>query len=155
MQAAVPEDLMPFDLQGRTQYLSLALFTRGVVAALLDFIETGEFAGVEGVLGDALSSLDGVNNRDLRQFAERKAAAFGSYQHLRTLEEAWPTDDKGQDAVRLIHNLLEQSSDQATRKADARKLVDLFLRLERQALWNFEQPRATSPRAIRELCRMA
>jgi hypothetical protein len=40
------------------------------------------------------------------------------------------------------------------KKQDADKLIELFLRLQNQALLNFEQPSKSSPQGIRELCRM-
>ena len=145
---------MPTNLQGRTQYLSLALFSQSVVSALLDFVDQNRSARLESSLREALRSLEDISNGDLHRFAQRRAVGFSSYEHLQTLDQVW-SDPERDEAIRMISELLTQPVDDPAKKDDANRLIDLFVRLENQALWNFEQPKTASPRGIRELCTMA
>ena len=144
---------MPTNLQGRTEYLSLALFSQSVVSALLDFVDQNKSEHLESSLREALRSLEDISKGNLHRFAQRRAVGFSSYEHLQTLDQVWTGQERA-DAIRMISELLTQPVEHPAKKVDANRLIDLFVRLENQALWNFEQPRTTSPRGIRELCTM-
>lgn len=143
---------MPANLQGRTQYLSLALFSQSVVAALMDFVDQNKSDRLEASLGEALHSLEDIDNGKLDRFAQRRAAGFSSYEHLQTLDQAWPGERA--EARQMISELLAARADDPAKKQSANRLIDLFVRLEKQALWNFEQPKTAPPPRIRELCTM-
>jgi hypothetical protein len=51
---------MPTNLQGRTEYLSLALFSQSVVSALLDFVDQDKSERLESSLREALGSLEDI-----------------------------------------------------------------------------------------------
>lgn len=142
---------MSTDLQGRAQYLSLALFSQGVISALLDFVDQSKSERLESALREALRSLDDINKGNLQRFAQRRAAGFSSYEHLQTLDQVWTTTERTQ-AAELIGRLLTPPVDDPAKKDEANLLIDLFGRLENQALVNFEQPKTASPRGLRELC---
>jgi hypothetical protein len=144
---------MPTNLQGRTQYLSLALFSQSVVSALLEFVDQNKSEHLEISLREALRSLEDINSGNLHRFAQRRAVGFSSYEHLQTLDQVWSVSER-EEAIRMIGELLTQPVDAPAKKDDANRLINLFVRLENQALWNFEQPRTASPRGIRELCTM-
>jgi hypothetical protein len=144
---------MPTSLQGRTQYLSLALFSQSVVSALLAFVDQNKSEHLESSLREALGSLEDINSGNLHRFAQRRAVGFSSYEHLQTLDQVWSVPERD-EAIRMISELLKQPVDDPAKKGDANRLIDLFVRLENQALWNFEQPKTASPRGIRELCKM-
>jgi hypothetical protein len=144
---------MPANSQGRTQYLSLALFTQSVVSALLEFVDQNRSERLESSLREALGSLEDINRGNLHRFAQRRAVGFSSYEHLQTLDQVWSVRERD-EAIRMIGELLTQPVDDPAKKGDANQLIELFVRLENQALWNFEQPKTTYPRGIRELCTM-
>jgi hypothetical protein len=144
---------MPTNLQGRTEYLSLALFSQSVVSALLDFVDQDKSEHLESSLKEALASLVDINSGKLDRFAQRRAAGFSSYEHLQTLDQVWSVPECD-NARRMISELLTPRVDDPAKKDNANRLIDLFVRLEKQALWNFEQPRTSAPRGIRELCTM-
>ena len=130
---------MPIDLQGRTQYLELALFSQNVVGALLDFLDKDQDERLAKYLKDARASLDAVNSGDLNKLLGERIAAFSSYEQLRTLKEVWSEDDQ-KAAAAMIRDLLAPAKKVAAKKEMAERLVKLFSKLQNQALRHFEQP---------------
>jgi hypothetical protein len=141
-------------LQDRAQYLSLALFAQKVVSALTEFVDENRSAKLKPSLTEALDSLRRVNARRPAVLPQGRFAAFTSYEHLRTVEEVWSAKERG-DAIRMIRILLRTVPKAPEAKADAEKLIDLFSKLQDQALWNFEQPRPVSPKVMQRLCQLA
>jgi len=129
---------MPTDLQDRTQYLELALFSQNVISALLDFVDKNRQERLES-LSEAQSSLDAVNSDDLKRLVGERMAAFSSYEQLKTLTDAWSAEDRN-NAIEMIRDLLESPKPLSAKRAIAERLVKLFSRLQTQALRYFEQP---------------
>lgn len=142
---------MPTDLQSRTQYLELAEFCQSIIASLSDYVEGKKQLPAE-ILQNAVTALDSVRNGDPYRFGQRSAAALGSYEQVRTLEACWKAPDQNA-AAELTAALLRNRDDVGDDKANARKVIELFSRLQTRALWNFEQPNQTPPPDLRELCR--
>jgi hypothetical protein len=138
------------EFEGRTEYLSLALFSQSLVAELLNFVKSCESTMLLPILKGALTSLRDVQSGEVRRFGRRNAVAFNSYQQLSTLTKAW-SDDERESAIRLIERLVENPDD---RRSEASQLIDLFTRLQVQALWSFERPEAPPTEGLRELCKM-
>jgi hypothetical protein len=130
---------MPVDLQGRGQYLELALFSQNVVSALLEFVDKDREDRLESSLKEALASLNAVASGDLNHLVGERVAAFASYAQLKTLNEVWSQADKD-EAASMIRSLLQSSKPVAKKKAQAERLVGLFSKLQNQALRDFEQP---------------
>jgi hypothetical protein len=144
---------MPTDLQDRAQYLSLALFSQKVISALMGYVDENKFEGLEPSLGEALLSLSSVQGKHPVHPSQRKMAAFGSYEHLRTLEEVWSAKERAA-TMRMMRAILRAPRDPKT-KAIANKVIDLFSKLQNQALWNYEQPKPVSPKILQRLCQLA
>jgi len=143
--------MAPRDLQDRAQYLSLALFSQRVVSALMEYVDENRSVKIKAPLEQALDSLAYAKRPTAS--SQRKVAAFGSYEHLRTLEEVWTETDRGR-AVRMIKTVLRDPSNPKS-KNTANQLILLFSNLQNQALWNFEQPKPVSPRIMQRLCKLA
>jgi hypothetical protein len=82
--------------------------------------------------------------------------AFTSYEQLRTLEEVWKQRERDK-AKRMIKIILSEPKDPKAKPA-ANNLIELFSKLQDQALWNFEQPRPVSPgdmHDMQRLCKLA
>jgi hypothetical protein len=141
--------MTPIDLQDRAQYLSLALFAQEVVNVLMEFVDENKRQELKPALDEALNSLEGVASVS----SQRRAAAFTSYEQLRTLEEVWKPEQRDR-AMEMIQTILRAPEDPKT-KAVANNLIVLFSKLQEQALWNFEQPRPVSPGAMQRLCKLA
>jgi hypothetical protein len=143
--------MAPIELQDRAQYLSLALFAQKVISALIEYVDEGKSQRLKAPLDEALSSLIQMKRSPIA--AHSRAAAFSSYEHIRTLEEVWTAKER-EDAVKIIKAVLRSPSDLKT-KRDADKLIKLFSKLQNQALWNFEQPKPVSQKVMQRLCQMA
>jgi hypothetical protein len=142
---------MPADLQSRTQYLALAEFCQEIVASLSDYLD-GTAGLPAPVLEKALLALQSVKSGDPYRFGQRTAAALGTCEQVRTLEEVWKTPQLD-DAVELTTEILSNAADaEAEKKAKAKRVIELFLKLQAKALWNFEQPKQTAPPDVGELC---
>jgi len=143
--------MTPIDLQDRARYLSLALFAQEMVAVLINYVDDDENLKLKPTLEDALNSLEAAEPASHR--SHRRAAAFTTYEQLRTLEEVWKQPERD-DAKQMIQTILRDPRNPEA-KPTANKLIEWFSRLQDQALWNFEQPRPVSPNALQRLCKMA
>jgi hypothetical protein len=145
---------MGIDSRDRAQYLSLALFAQRVVTALMEYVDDGRRNTLKPSLQEALDSLKGIESKKRAPLAHVRAAAFGSYEHLRTLEEVWDPKERT-ECIRMIHTLLRSASGESDATRQAERLIVLFSRLQNQALWNFEQPKPVSQTVVQQLCQMA
>jgi hypothetical protein len=143
--------MTPIDLQDRAQYLSLALFAQEVVSALLQYVDEDKNDNLNTALEGALGSLEVAESVTVA--SHRRAAAFTSYEQLRTLDEVWKPSERDK-AKRMIQVILRQPRSSRAKPA-ANSLIELFSKLQDQALWNFEQPRPVSPGAMQSLCKLA
>jgi hypothetical protein len=145
--------MSPMDLQDRAQYLSLALFSQKIVSALMEYVDENKREKLKPSLDEALVSLRSIQTKRPSPASERRVAAFTSYEHLRTLEEVWSAKDRT-NAIRMMQAVLRAPRNPKT-KPVANNLIDLFSKLQDQALWNFEQPKPVSQKVMRRLCQMA
>jgi hypothetical protein len=144
--------MTPIDLQDRAQYLSLALFAQEVVSVLMEYVDENRRSDkLNPALDKALKSLEATTPASAS--SRRRAAAFSSYEQLRTLEEVWKPQER-EKAKKMIVAIL-RAPDSPKAKPAANKLIDLFSKLQDHALWNFEQPRPVSPGAMQRLCKLA
>jgi hypothetical protein len=145
--------MMPMDLQDRGQYLSLALFAQKIVSSLLEYVDENNRGNLKPSLQEALESLRNVDAMSA-SVSHGKLATFTSYEHLRTLDEVWSANER-KNAVRMIRAILQGAPKDPNTKEIAEKLVDLFSKLQDQALVNFEHPQPVSPRVMQRLCQLA
>lgn len=144
--------MTPIDLQDRARYLSLALFAQEVVSVLIKYVDEDQNQKLGPALEEALKSLEAAEPASSVP-SHRRAAAFTNYEQLRTLEEVWKPADRNV-AKEMIQIVLREPQNPKAKPA-ANKLINLFSKLQDQALWNFEQPRPVSPGAMQRLCKMA
>jgi hypothetical protein len=138
------------DLQDRAEYLSLALFAQELVSVLMQYVDENKTDKLKPTLNEALNSLQGAEQTPV---PSRHAAAFTTYEQLRTLEEVWQPNEREQ-AKQMMQTVLREPEN-ANTKPVANNLIDLFSKLQDQALWNFEQPRPVSPGAMQRLWKLA
>jgi hypothetical protein len=141
------------DLQDRAQYLTLALFSQRIVSALMEYVDEDKRERLKPSLDEALVSLRSLQTKRPSAPSERRVVAFTSYEHLRTLDEVWSPRDRA-NAVRMVQAILRAPRNPKT-KPIANDLIDLFSKLQDQALWNFEQPKPVSTKVMQRLCRLA
>lgn len=143
--------MTPIDLQDRAQYLSLALFAQEIVSVLMEYVDENSDQRLKPALEEALNSLEVAEGALVP--SQRRALAFASYEQLRTLEEVWKPAER-RKAKQLILTI-QQEPEKRKAVSAANKLIDLFSKLQDQALWNFEQPRPVSPEAMQRLWKLA
>jgi len=142
------DDIVPTDLQSRAQYLVLAEFCQGIINSLSDYRDG--IAGLpRNVIKNAVDALRSAETGESYRFDQKPAAALGSYEQVRTLEQVFRKPDQLEEALSLLNGLLTENSQQS----DANDVIKLFTRLQTKALWNFEQPVPIAPPDIGELCR--
>jgi hypothetical protein len=143
---------MPTDLQSRTQYLVLAEFCQGVISSLCSFVEGSEPLPTER-LSKLLNTLEAVQAGKSYRFGQRTAVALGSYEQVRTIEEAWKPNGLS-ETLKLTAELVDSGAKgKPEQKRTARQLISLFSKLQTRALWNFEQPKQLMPPDLGDLCR--
>lgn len=130
--------------EARMKYLSLALFAQRTSNALIEFIHTGKDETMRDMLTQALTSLDQVHKG-----TTSSVRAFSSYEQVRTLYEAWKPREQ---VVTLLTALLNQKGTNRQQRQRARRALEFFHQLEKQALLNCERPQEEIPRGIRQLC---
>jgi hypothetical protein len=138
------------DLQDRAQYLSLALFSQKIVLALMEYVDEDKSEKLKPSLNEALIWLHSTQTKRQTSSSQRKALA---YEHLRTLDEVWSSRDRA-NAIRMTQAVIRAPRNPKT-KSVANNLIDLFSKLQDQALWNFEQPKPVSQKVMQRLCQMA
>jgi len=117
----------------------------------MEYVDENESRKLKTALRDALNSLKGAERASVS--SQRRAAAFASYEQLRTLEEVWKPEERAK-AKQMIQAILREPENPKVKPA-ANDLINLFSKLQDQALWNFEQPRPVSPGAMQRLCKLA
>src|SRR5580704_7837035 len=122
--------MTPIDLQDRAQYLSLALFAQEIVSVLMQYVDDNKSNNLEDTLSGALCSLNVAEGVPVPAY--RRAAAFTSYEQLRTLEEVWKQRERDK-AKRMIKIILSEPKDPKAKPA-ANNLIELFSKLQDQAL---------------------
>jgi hypothetical protein len=140
---------MPSDLQSRWQYLELARFCQGVISSLYIYLDKGELPNA--VLEQSLEAIRSVQVGDPYRFSGGTAEALGSYEQVRTLEEVWKIKHLN-EAVELTSALLREGTIE-DKSAKAKRVIELFSKLQAKALWNFEQAKQTPPPDVGELCK--
>jgi hypothetical protein len=88
---------MPMDLQDRTQYLSLALFSQKVISALMDYVDKNKVGGLKPSLDEALISLSSVQTKHPSSLPQRanRPIRLGSL-------EATPLAGRSRSTSRLV-----------------------------------------------------
>jgi len=143
---------MPTDFQNRMQYLALAEFCQRIISSLWDYAD-GTAPLPQSNLQEASRALQAVKSGDAYKFGQKPVAALGSYEQVRTLEEVLRTPEQFDQAVNLIAELLDADAAEGAKKTRAKKVIEIFSKLQKKALWNFEQPKQTAPPDAGELCR--
>jgi hypothetical protein len=138
---------MPTDLQSRSQYLVLAEFCQELIDSLSDYVE-GKAELPREILERTVDALQAVKKGDLYRFGQRPAAALGSFEQMRTLEQVLRSRAQVDEALAATSALLAETPHD---HANAKAVIDLFTRLQTKALWNFEQPTPAPAPDITEL----
>ena len=136
--------------EARMKYLSLALFAQRMVDALIDFVSEDKrdlMTKYSKEAVDSLRTMLGSGDHSPRTRALRH------YEQVRTITETAPDPATLQKVIATLERLNDPTVAKAQKVRDARKLIDFFHKVEKQALLNCNRPDKPLPRGLHELLR--
>ncbi len=139
--------------ESRIPYLSLALLSQKVIDSLVQFREQKRKPeSFEPSLQEALKTLKNAKLTHENQVVGEPRNVFSKYEHLVTLNEAWP-EPMISEVIQDLEVLLNPGTPTHRQMVLASSLTERFFSLENQALSNFERPNDPVPKGIRALCK--
>jgi len=145
---------MPYASDSRSQYVSLALFSRQIIDALLELVRTGSRVKLSKALPNAIESLQAAT--DSRSAALSSSAATRiatSYDQVRTIDELFPEDSR-REMIETLRSLYTEGADPAIQRDRAIKAMDFFYKIENRALLNSRQRSPRTSRVTHRRCRV-
>src|SRR5580692_2283267 len=80
----------------RSQYLSLALFSRQIIDALLDLVRSGDREKLGKALPDAIESLEAATDSRNVTLSPAASRIVASYDQVRTIDDLFPPENRRQ-----------------------------------------------------------
>jgi hypothetical protein len=136
----------------RIRYLSLALFAQRIVDGLINFLTENNSEAMVSCAKEALLSLGAASGQE--STGGKGVRAFTYYEQVRTLEETSKSSTDKRKIIKLLQELQNEVGTKRRQRNNARKAIEFFYRLEKQALLNYGRPGEPLPRGIRELCQV-
>jgi hypothetical protein len=135
---------MPHGSDSRSQYISLALFSRQIIEALLDLVRNGNRDKLARALPNAIESLQAATDSRNAALSTVTSRITTSYDQVRTIDELFPGEDR-RNMIRTLE-ALKSEADPESQKASALEAIRFFYKIENRALRNSRQrsPRASS-----------
>lgn len=135
----------------QSQYLSLALFSRQIIEALLELVRNGSREKLVRTLPDAIHSLEAATDSRNVALSTIGSRIVTSYDQVRTIDELFPLEDRRQ-MIQTLKTLETTNADLMAQRASAMQALEFFYRIENRALRNSRYPAPRAPRARRGLC---
>lgn len=135
----------------RSQYLSLALFSRQIIDALLDLIRHGNREKLARTLPDAIESLQAATDSRNAALSPAVSRIVSSYDQIRTIDDLFPPEDRRR-MIGTLQALETANPDPGEQRASALRAVEFFYKIENRALRNSRHPSPRAPRGTRGLC---
>ena len=141
---------MPYASESRSQYLTLALFSRQIIEALLDLVRTGGREKLASALPNAIQSLQAATDSRNAALSPVTARIATSYDQVRTIDELFPQDAR-RGMIQTLEALGQKSTDRQAEKEQALEAIRFFYKIENRALRSSRQS-ATRSRGVKRLC---
>lgn len=142
---------MPHAAESRSQYLSLALFSRQIIEALLELVRTGDRARLSGALPNAIESLQAATDSRSAALSAAASRVATSYDQVRTIDDLFPEDERRR-MIDVLRSLQGQGGGPEDEKDRALEAIRFFYRIENRALRSSRQPSPRASRVGRGLC---
>ena len=136
--------------EARMKYLSLALFAQRLIDALIDFVEAEKSQTLDKYIHEAIASLESLSSKG--KTPQDTSRAFRYFEQYRTVDEI-TTPEEVQSILSILKALQGRKGSRKEIQGNAKKAIDFFYRLEKQALLNCNLPSKPLPDGIRELCK--
>jgi len=132
----------------------MALFSRRLISALLDFVRNNTSERLQSSLDDAITSLRYATEPGIGSIAAQRAV-FDSYEQLKTLEELFPEKMDRERMLGTLNQLRHPGPevDRETMRKAAKSAIDFFLKIENRALRNVNRYPEPSVVLAEEACR--
>jgi len=135
----------------RSQYLSLALFSRRIIDALLDLVRNGSREKLGRALPDAIESLEAATDSRNAALSPVASRIVTSYDQVRTIDELFPPEDR-REMILTLKALETANPDLGVQRDSALRAIEFFYKIESRALRNSRHPSARISRVTRGLC---
>jgi hypothetical protein len=135
----------------QAQYLSLALFSRQMIDALLDLVRSGSRERLGKALPDAIESLQAATDSRNAALSSAASRVGSSYDQVRTIDELFPLDTRRQ-MIQTLRDLETASPDVVAQRDSAIRAIEFFYKIENRALRNSRHPSPRVSRVTRGLC---
>jgi hypothetical protein len=135
----------------RSQYLSLALFSRQIIDALLDLARSGNREKLGKALPDAIESLEAATDSRNVTLSPAASRIVTSYDQVRTIDELFPQEDRRQ-MIQTLKALATPNLDLAEQRTSALRAIEFFYKIENRALRNSRHPSPRASQVARGLC---
>jgi hypothetical protein len=142
---------MPHASDSRSQYLSLALFSRQIIEALLELVRSGDRVKLSKALPNAIESLQAATDSRTAALTSVVSRIATSYDQVRTIDDLFPEDDR-RKMIQTLQSLHTESADLAAQKAHALQAIRFFYKIENRSLRNSRQPSPRASRLTHGLC---
>jgi len=147
----VKEFSMPHGSDSRSQYISLALFSRQIIEALLEFVRSGSRDKLATALPNAIESLQAATDSRNAALSPVTSRITTSYDQVRTIDELFP-DENRRGMIRTLEALKSTEADAELQKASAIEAIRFFHTIENRALRNARQRATRASRVTHGLC---
>lgn len=142
---------MPHASDSRSQYVSLALFSREIIEALLELVRTGSRERLSRALPNAIESLEAATDSRSAALSSAALRMATSYDQVRTIDELFPEQAR-REMIQTLQSLSAEGTDPADQRNRAIKAMDFFYRIENRALRNCRQSSPRASRVTHRLC---
>jgi len=134
------------------QYLSLALFSRQIIDALLDLVRSGNREKLGRALPDAIDSLEAAtDSRNAAALSPAASRIVASYDQVRMIDELFPQEARRQ-MIQTLKALEVPDPDLEEQRTGALRAIEFFYKIENRALRNSRHPSPRVGRVTRGLC---
>jgi hypothetical protein len=122
----------------RSRYLALALDTRKVIDALIQFVDKGtRKQDFNRSLQEAIESLRGVSRKtDIFSPSHNRLAFSKHYEQAKTVQEALRPADRSK-IVKKLASIKSKKADKAKLREDAYEAIKLLSAIESRALYHY------------------
>ncbi len=135
----------------RSQYLSLALFSRQIIDALLDLVRSGSRERLGKALPDAIESLEAATDSRNAALSPAASRIVTSYDQVRTIDDLFPQEDR-RHMIQTLKALETVNPNLDEQRNSALRAIEFFYKIENRALRNSRHPSPRASRVARGLC---
>jgi hypothetical protein len=133
-----------------SQYLSLVLFSRHIIDALLDLVQSGNREKLGSALPLAIESLEAATDSGNAALSPAASRIVASYDQVLSIDELFPQEERRQ-MIQTLKALQIADSDLEEQRGRALRAIEFFSKIENYAVRNSMRPSPRVARATRAI----